>query len=112
MDLATIGGLAVTTILILASIMIGSPLMVFWNLPSVLMVVLGSISIMFVCFPSSHCKNALLVVRKALFVEVRNPEQVLQLMREMSARARREGCLLYTSPSPRDATLSRMPSSA
>ena len=25
---------------------------------------------------------------------------------------KREGCLLYTSPSPRDATLSRMPSSA
>ena len=24
----------------------------------------------------------------------------------------RKGCLLYTSPSPRDATLSRMPSSA
>ena len=24
----------------------------------------------------------------------------------------KEGCLLYTSPSPRDATLSRMPSSA
>ena len=24
----------------------------------------------------------------------------------------RDGCLLYTSPSPRDATLSRMPSSA
>ena len=28
------------------------------------------------------------------------------------ARARRRTCLLYTSPSPRDATLSRMPSSA
>ena len=27
-------------------------------------------------------------------------------------RARRNNCLLYTSPSPRDATLSRMPSSA
>ena len=26
--------------------------------------------------------------------------------------AHEEGCLLYTSPSPRDATLSRMPSSA
>ena len=26
--------------------------------------------------------------------------------------ARHGGCLLYTSPSPRDATLSRMPSSA
>ena len=30
-----------------------------------------------------------------------------ELMREFP-----EGCLLYTSPSPRDATLSRMPSSA
>ena len=30
----------------------------------------------------------------------------------VSIRARTEPCLLYTSPSPRDATLSRMPSSA
>ena len=29
-----------------------------------------------------------------------------------AALARPNGCLLYTSPSPRDATLSRMPSSA
>ena len=31
---------------------------------------------------------------------------------EELAEARRLRCLLYTSPSPRDATLSRMPSSA
>ena len=31
---------------------------------------------------------------------------------EARMRARTEDCLLYTSPSPRDATLSRMPSSA
>ena len=30
----------------------------------------------------------------------------------ITVRADAEGCLLYTSPSPRDATLSRMPSSA
>ena len=30
----------------------------------------------------------------------------------INAAARECGCLLYTSPSPRDATLSRMPSSA
>ena len=29
-----------------------------------------------------------------------------------SCQAKHLGCLLYTSPSPRDATLSRMPSSA
>jgi chemotaxis protein MotA len=94
MDLATLGGLVITSLLIIGSIKIGGDLNVFWNLPSVLMVVLGSISIMFVCFPGSHVKNALAVVRKALFVEIRNPEQVLQLMREMSARARREGVLV------------------
>ena len=31
---------------------------------------------------------------------------------EFIAALREETCLLYTSPSPRDATLSRMPSSA
>ena len=32
--------------------------------------------------------------------------------RKMKFEARLYDCLLYTSPSPRDATLSRMPSSA
>ena len=31
---------------------------------------------------------------------------------ELAARAHLENCLLYTSPSPRDGLLSRMPSSA
>ena len=34
------------------------------------------------------------------------------LQAEASGIERVQGCLLYTSPSPRDATLSRMPSSA
>ena len=33
-----------------------------------------------------------------------------ELLRQIAHRIK--GCLLYTSPSPRDATLSRMPSSA
>ena len=32
--------------------------------------------------------------------------------RDVVIEAEHQGCLLYTSPSPRDATLSRMPSSA
>ena len=31
---------------------------------------------------------------------------------QLMAKQKLKGCLLYTSPSPRDATLSRMPSSA
>ena len=36
----------------------------------------------------------------------------VQIVRERAPHIYIEGCLLYTSPSPRDATLSRMPSSA
>ena len=39
-------------------------------------------------------------------VPIRNKDRVLRLIDMF------EDCLLYTSPSPRDATLSRMPSSA
>ena len=34
------------------------------------------------------------------------------IFQEMGAKVLSRDCLLYTSPSPRDATLSRMPSSA
>ena len=40
-------------------------------------------------------------------------EKMAELMDEYDDRAAtRKGCLLYTSPSPRDRSLSRMPSSA
>ena len=39
-------------------------------------------------------------------------ERGLETMVFTSSKDDRYGCLLYTSPSPRDATLSRMPSSA
>ena len=38
--------------------------------------------------------------------------QAVELAVEARAEAGREGCLLYTSPSPRDLSTSRMPSSA
>ena len=39
-------------------------------------------------------------------------QQLRQLTTEPIGKGRRLGCLLYTSPSPRDGLLSRMPSSA
>ena len=43
-----------------------------------------------------------------------SPEEkyVLKELQEKTKISDRNACLLYTSPSPRDATLSRMPSSA
>ena len=41
-----------------------------------------------------------------------SPANALKLAENSSASPFNNTCLLYTSPSPRDATLSRMPSSA
>ena len=45
-------------------------------------------------------------------VELLDEKEVEQIKEKFSSLGRRIFCLLYTSPSPRDATLSRMPSSA
>ena len=60
---------------------------------------LGEIGVDALPRPPPPGSNQLLVRVKAAAL---NPADVAQAM----------GCLLYTSPSPRDATLSRMPSSA
>ena len=47
--------------------------------------------------------GALLAVTRNMYVEALGPQGAARMFQD---------CLLYTSPSPRDATLSRMPSSA
>ena len=53
------------------------------------------------------------VANQLVLVERRTGEKVLAVHSAEGVQwLSKEGCLLYTSPSPRDATLSRMPSSA
>ena len=48
-----------------------------------------------------------------LFGTVASAQAILPAKAEKDSKTSHvKGCLLYTSPSPRDATLSRMPSSA
>ena len=51
--------------------------------------------------------------READFVrDQRRQSQLLKQARDTEAAEERRSCLLYTSPSPRDGRISRMPSSA
>ena len=45
-------------------------------------------------------------------VRFHQPQEDVDTIRRMIAKYNSNGCLLYTSPSPRDRTRSRMPSSA
>ena len=69
---------------------------------------------------SAHCDvvNRILKQQSTTYVGVSNPsfvsrEQILAVDEQMTMRGNKiNNCLLYTSPSPRDRTRSRMPSSA
>ena len=52
------------------------------------------------------------IARNNVIIAQHNQIRIKQQADEAEADQRRRTCLLYTSPSPRDATLSRMPSSA
>jgi chemotaxis protein MotA len=93
MDIWTVIGLVIVTALILMGIMLGSPLIIFFDMTSLLIVVLGSFFILFVAFPIGRVKNTLKVVKKAFKTEPRKADELLALMRQMSTRARREGVL-------------------
>ncbi len=94
MDLGTIVGLFVASALMIASIIMGGPLVLFIDVRSVVLVLFGSIAAMFVAFPSNRMLRTFSVVKNAFLTTPRKPDEVLQLMREMSSRARREGLLV------------------
>ena len=73
--------------------------------------------IVFLCGPSGSGKSTLLSIMGCLLEcdsgEVWiDHERVDHLNEQQKTLVRRNNCLLYTSPSPRDRTRSRMPSSA
>ena len=60
--------------------------------------------------PGEHCE------RDELLVDIETDKVVLEIVAPkagaLTTIVKAEGCLLYTSPSPRDLSTSRMPSSA
>ena len=61
----------------------------------------------------SRCANRVVALTCLLMVMSNGAfANTLEQFRELFNDGHYEACLLYTSPSPRDATLSRMPSSA
>ena len=93
MDLATIIGLVTAVGLIIGTILLGSPLIIFIDPPSILTVIGGTAALMFVAYPARKVKNAISVVKNAFRTRVKRNDEILRLMQQMASRARREGVL-------------------
>ena len=60
----------------------------------------------------SHAAESPALLTPTPKTQLNSSREFLSDVETLRARARKQICLLYTSPSPRDGLLSRMPSSA
>lgn len=95
MDLGTVLGLILCLVAICLSIMSDSvsDINAFIDIPSVGIVLGGTITALFVCFPVEQLKGFMAVSRNALKYTKRDPQHLMELLQEMARRARREGTL-------------------
>ncbi len=93
MDLGTVFGLIGTWALILWAMMAGGGLGIFIDVPSLIMVVGGSMTVIFLCFPPAYVKNMTKTLKKG-FVHKADPVQkLIQDMVSYAEIARRDGIL-------------------
>lgn len=93
MDIATILGISGTVGCIIFAIAIGGSAGMFINIPSILIVVGGTIAVTFVKYPMSHTLNLMKVAMKAFFHKSESQTELIQLGIELATIARRDGLL-------------------
>ena len=93
MDIASVAGLVLAWAMVLGSILVGSSLGIFINVPSILVVVGGSIGAILMCFPMSTVTGVVGVIKNAFFHKVMPPADLIKMLVEFSVKARKEGIL-------------------
>jgi len=102
MDIATVIGLVSGTVLILGAIIMGGSVGTFINIPSVLVVVGGTIAVTFIRFKMSDVIGSIAVALKAFLFKMQNPEDIITEMVEYTRIAKKEGLIALEKESPAD----------
>ncbi|MCB1183748.1 motility protein A [bacterium] len=93
MDIATVVGIAVAFGLIVWSILLGGSLSGFIDMPSVAVVVGGTIGALLINFPLPRILGLVGVFKKTFLFKLDDPDEVIGKMVRYAERARREGML-------------------
>lgn len=107
MDLATVFGLLAGFGIIGAAIMIGGPMGLFFDVPSVLIVLGGTAAATFIRFPMGSVFNALKVAINAFISQPNHPGQLIATAVELAAIVRKEGLLSLEQREVQDAFLAK-----
>jgi chemotaxis protein MotA len=93
MDIATLLGVVSGFGLVLMAIKMGGGLIWFWNLPSVLIVVGGTVAITLINYPISDVLSVMSVLKNAFLYKIPQPTALVPDIVELAKIARREGIL-------------------
>ena len=94
MDLATVIGLALGSILLLVSILLGGSIVLFINIPSVMIVFGGTLATLMIRFGLNDVINASKVVMNAFFTKTSKPAEVIQEIVNLANIARKNGLIV------------------
>jgi len=97
MDIATIVGILSATGLVLGAIFMGSGLNVFINVPSLCIVVGGTIGVTLIAYPLKDFLSVIKVVQKALFTKTISATELISKFTSFANKTRKEGILALES---------------
>ena len=90
MDLSTVTGLVLATVAIAGSIMYGSPLSIFIDIPSVVIVGGGVLATTLIKWPIENVKALMSYYMKSIFTTPVDPKAIIEEIQKLAEIARRE----------------------
>lgn len=105
MDIASIIGVISGTGFILGTILLGGPIMMFVNIPSIIIVVGGTLASTMVGYPLADFLGVFKTSMKIFIFKIEKPENIIANLVEISNKARKGGLLsiegdIQTTPDP------------
>ncbi len=93
MDLGTVAGLVFGIVLIVTAIFLGGSISAFVDIPSVLIVIGGSLATTFIRFNLRDVLGSMSVAMNAFFAKTKAPQEIIKELVNLSNIARKEGLL-------------------
>lgn len=93
MDIATLIGIVLSFGLMVWAILMGGPLSIFVDIPSVAIVIGGSIGVALINFPLGDILGTVGVVKKTILIKEPDTNKLIAQMLDFSAKARKGGIL-------------------
>jgi chemotaxis protein MotA len=90
MDIATVSGIVLATLAIIGSILYGSPLSIFIDIPSILIVGGGVLASTLIKWPLEAVKITVSVFMKSIFFSPAEPKGMIEEIQKLAETARRE----------------------